>query len=157
MNTCITCQLIAQRDTGDAPLWDNIHRAQYWDLVHCNSTSLLGWLVLVARRHVGAIDEMTDEEVVEFGQMMRWTSIILKDLTGCLRTYVVQFAEAPGHQHVHFHIVPRLADLPDADRGPAIFRHLGVPPEDRQTEAAMNAFAQQVQSRLYDLLQTAEE
>ena len=49
MTNCLTCQLLAERDLGLRPLWDNIYRTQYWDVVHCNNTSLVGWLVLVVR------------------------------------------------------------------------------------------------------------
>src|SRR5688572_7534615 len=108
MTDCHTCELTKQRDSGDAPLWDNIYRTQYWDVVHCNRTSLLGWLILVARRHIAAVDELSEEEAVELGKLIRQVSTILKQLTGCVKTYVVQFAEAPGHQHVHFHIMPRM-------------------------------------------------
>lgn len=48
MVQCFTCDLLVRRDEGSAPLWDNIHRTLYWDVVHANSTSLPGWLVLEA-------------------------------------------------------------------------------------------------------------
>ena len=152
MDTCHTCDLVAKRDSGEAPPWDNIHRTPRWDVVHCNATSLLGWLVLVTRRHVAALDELTAEEALELGQLIRETSIILKALTGCAKTYVVQFAEAPGHHHVHFHIIPRATDLPPEARGPRIFQHLGVSPEDRLSDDVMNEFGQKVQQRLRDVL-----
>jgi diadenosine tetraphosphate (Ap4A) HIT family hydrolase len=33
----------------------------------------------------------------------------------------VQFAEHAEHPHVHFHIIPRMADLPDDHRSTGIF------------------------------------
>jgi diadenosine tetraphosphate (Ap4A) HIT family hydrolase len=63
---CLTCDLVRRRDAGDAPLWDNIHRTAHWDVVHSYNTSLPGWLVLVARRHVAAIDELTEHPHVHF-------------------------------------------------------------------------------------------
>lgn len=45
-------------------------------------------------------------------------------MTGCDKTYVAQFAEAAGFSHVHFHIVPRMPELPDEVRGPRVFRLL---------------------------------
>ena len=62
---CLTCDLIARRDRGEAPLWDSILRAASWDLVHSYNTALPGWLVLVARRHVEAIDELMANEAAE--------------------------------------------------------------------------------------------
>ena len=55
MKHCQTCELIARRDAGIAPLWDCIHRTAYWDIVHSYNTALPGWLVLVARRHIEAV------------------------------------------------------------------------------------------------------
>ena len=145
MHSCHICELITRRDSGSAPLWDRIYRDQYWDVVHSYNTSLVGWLVLVARRHIAAIDEMTEDEAVARGQMIRRVSVALKEVTGCEKTYVIQFAEASGHQHVHFHIVARMADLPEDFRGPLIFRHLGLPEDKRVTEAAMNELAAKLQ------------
>jgi diadenosine tetraphosphate (Ap4A) HIT family hydrolase len=144
MHDCHTCELVRRRDAGNAPMWDSIHRTPYWDVVHAYNTALPGWLCLVARRHIAAIDELTAEEAIEMGQLIRQISLALKEITGCVKTYVVQFAEAPGHQHVHFHIVPRMRDQPEDHKGPDIFKYLGVPEDDRISEAVMNQIALEV-------------
>jgi len=135
-------------DAGEAPLWDCIHRTAYWDVVHSYNTSLAGWLVVISRRHLTAIDEMTEDEAVELGRLIRRISVILKTLTGCAKTYVAQFAEHVEHPHVHFHIVPRMADLPEDRRGPNIFTYLGVPEEERVSETAMNQLASEIRRSL---------
>ncbi|MCP4428687.1 MAG: HIT family protein, partial [Chloroflexi bacterium] len=84
--TCHTCELLAQRDTGTAPLWDNVHRTQHWDVVHSYNTALPGWLVLVVRRHIEAIDELTETEAAELGVLMQRVSAALKEITGCVKT-----------------------------------------------------------------------
>ena len=147
-HSCKTCELIARRDAGIAPLWDCIHRARFWDVVHSYNTALPGWLVLVARRHIEAIDELTDEEAIELGGLLRRVSMALKEITGCLKTYVIQFAEAADHPHVHFHIVPRMADQPEDRRSTKIFGYLGVPEEERVSEETMNEIAAKVQKIL---------
>ena len=147
-DSCLTCDLIARRDAGDAPLWDSIHRTAHWDVVHSYNTSLPGWLVLVARRHVAAIDELTDEEAAELGLLLRRVSAALRVVTGCLKTYVVQFAEQAEHPHVHFHVIPRMADQPAERRGPAVFGYLGVPEGERVSEERMNAIAAEVRRLL---------
>ena len=148
MIECATCELVQRRDAGDAPLWDHIYRTPYWDVVHCNNTSLAGWLILVTRRHIAAVDEMTEEEAVELGRLIRQVSVILKEVTGCIKTYVVQFAEAPGHRHVHFHITPRMPDQREEHKGPGIFKHLGVSEEERVSEATMNEIALKIRRSL---------
>lgn len=148
--SCITCELTRRRNAGDAPPWDSIHRAQFWDVAHSFNTSLLGWLVVIARRHIEAVDQMTAPEAAELGDLIRRTSIALKQGTGCARTYVAQFAEAQGHHHVHFHVIPRMPGQPDDLRGPNIFKCLGVPADQRVTEAAMNDLAAKIRQSLSD-------
>ena len=151
MKYCKTCELIARRDAGITPLWDCIHRTQFWDVVHSYNTALPGWLVLVARRHIEAIDELTDEEAVELGILLRRVSLALKEVTGCLKTYVIQIAEAAEHPHVHFHIIPRMANQPEDRRSTKIFGYLGVPEEERVSEETMNEIATKVQEILLSL------
>ena len=148
MQICKTCELIVRRNEGTAPLWDCIYRASCWDVAHCYETSLPGWLVLVARRHIGSLSELTDLEAVELGQLIRNVSTALKDITDCQKTYVLQFAESPNHPHVHFHIIPRMANLPEDHRGIQIFKYLEVPEEERVSQEAMNNIGLKVRERL---------
>jgi len=145
---CHTCELIAQRDAGKAPPWDAILRTEYWDIVHAYNTSLPGWLVLVLRRHITAVAEMTETEAGELGNLIRRVSLALQKVTGCTKTYVVQFAEQAEHPHVHFHIIPRMADQPEAYRSTRIFNRLGVPPAERVTEETMNEIALSIRREL---------
>jgi len=156
MRTCKTCELITRRDKGTAPLWDSIYRTPFWDVVHCYETSLPGWLVLVARRHIVSLDELSEPEAIELGKLIRNVSFALKEITGCLKTYVLQFADAPQHQHVHFHIIPRMADIPDEPRGAQILGYLGVPEEERVSQEAMNAIGLKIRERLLSQAKAAE-
>lgn len=142
---CITCDLIAQRDDSTAPLWDCIYRTQFWDIAHCNAATIPGWLVLVARRHIEAIDELTHEEALELGVLLHQVSLALKQVVNYTKTYVVQFAEAEGHHHVHFHIIPRMANQPEERRGIKFFENLGGSGEERVSEEKMNEIAVKVQ------------
>ena len=149
MKQCMTCQLIARRDAGAAPLWDCIQRTQYWDIVHSYNTALPGWLVLVARRHIEALYELTPDEAAELGVLLRQVSVALRDVTGCLKTYVIQFAEAAEHPHVHFHIVPRMADQPEAYRSTRVFAYLDVSETERVSEERMNEIAARIRPLLH--------
>lgn len=147
MQGCKTCELISRRDKGNAPLWDEILRTPLWDVVHNYDTSLLGWLVLVVRRHLSAIDEITEEEAVELGVLLRRTSKALKEVVGCEKTYVLQFAEHPQHPHVHFHVIPRMADMPAEFRATGVFGY-SSPTQERLDEAEMNALAERLRPLL---------
>lgn len=142
--TCKTCELIARRNAGVAPPWDCIYRTSLWDVAHSYDTALPGWLVLVARRHIESLDELTDPEAVELGRLIRKASFALKEVTGCIKTYVIQFADTAEHPHVHFHIIPRMADEPDNRHGTQIFGYLGVPEAERVSQEVMNAIAVKV-------------
>ena len=148
MTYCRTCELIVRRDANSAPLWDCIYRTPLWDVVHSYDTALPGWLVLVARRHIESLDQLTDPEAVELGQLIHRTSFALKEVTGCVKTYVIQFAEKPEHSHVHFHIIPRMADQPENRHSIQVFGYLGVPEEERVSQEVMNIIAAKVRERL---------
>lgn len=148
MNNCYTCELSARRRAGDSPLWDNIYQTELWDVAHSYNTTLAGWMVLILHRHIEALDELTTAEAAELGGLIRRVSIALKAVTGCAKTYVVQFAEAAEHPHVHFHIIPRMADQPDEWRGTGIFNALNVDEDMRIGEAAMDAIAREMQAIL---------
>jgi len=140
--------MIARRNAGIAPLWDCIHQTTFWDVAHSYDTALPGWLVLVVRRHITAVDELTEAEAIELGLLIRRTSVALKEATGCLKTYVIQFAERADHPHVHFHIIPRMADQPAERNSTLIFGYLGVPEEERVSEDIMNSIAVKVRGIL---------
>ena len=148
MNACHTCTLTARRDAGAAPLWDNIYRTDHWDVVHSFNTSLPGWLVLVARRHMAAIAELTAAEAAELGDLQRRVSQALHAVTGCAKTYIIQFAEHPDHPHVHFHIVPRMANQPAERRSVNVFSCLGVAETERVSEEEMNEVGAQIRKFL---------
>jgi diadenosine tetraphosphate (Ap4A) HIT family hydrolase len=145
---CGTCDRIRQRDDGTAPLWDSIIRSDQWDVVHAYDTSLIGWIVLVPRRHIDAVDELTESEGHELSDLIRNVSSFLKRSLGCEKTYIMQFAEHPLHPHVHFHVVPRMPDIPKENMGANIFNYLIVDEALRVSEEDMNQLAQKLRDEL---------
>jgi diadenosine tetraphosphate (Ap4A) HIT family hydrolase len=148
MSECVTCELVRRRDRGEAPPWDRIGRTAYWDVVHAFGTAVEGWMVLVVRRHITAVAEMSDEEAIELGPLVKEVSRAAQQVLGCAKTYVVQFAEHRNHPHVHVHVIPRAADLPDEHQGPRIFGLLGVPDDQAVSEMRMNQLAEQLRADL---------
>ena len=144
MTACKTCELVAHRDKGEAPFWDCFYRTDYWDVVHKSETTLPGWLILVARRHLDAIDQLDEVEAGELGVLIHQTSKALKEVVGCVKTYVIQFAEHVDHPHVHFHIIPRMADIPDDHRGTNVFNYDATGEKEPISDAEMNDIASKV-------------
>ncbi|WP_131741143.1 HIT family protein [Actinomadura roseirufa] len=120
---CLSCEHEARWES--LPPRDRIARDAHWRLSHAFGTDLPGWLVLVPRRHVTSVAELTDAEAAALGDWQVRSSRALQAVVGCVKTYVAQFAEAEGFAHVHFHIVPRMGDLAEEFRGPRVFGLLG--------------------------------
>lgn len=151
-SACKTCELATRRRLGKAPLWDCIYQTEFWDVAHAFDTALPGWLVLVLQRHIESLDELTDQEASELGPLIRRVSLSLKTVIGCVKTYVIQFAEHEDHPHVHFHIVPRMADQPADRRSTQVFAYLGVSREESVSEDQMN----EIGARIRKYLQSTE-
>jgi diadenosine tetraphosphate (Ap4A) HIT family hydrolase len=65
------------------------------------------------------------------GPLLRSLTAALRTVTGCDKTYVALFAEAEGYAHVHFHVVPRMSNFTDDQRGPAsLHAFLGATDEE---------------------------
>ncbi|MEW1890668.1 HIT domain-containing protein [Streptomyces sp. IBSBF 3010] len=128
---CYTCG--KEADFDNLPPRERVDHDQHWRVAHALNTAVPGWLVLLPRRHVTAVHHLTDAEASALGIWQVKLSRALRSMTGCVKTYVAQFAEAEGFAHVHFHVVPRMADLPSAHRGPGVFELLRRPEQERVT------------------------
>jgi diadenosine tetraphosphate (Ap4A) HIT family hydrolase len=120
----------------------------HWRVSHAFDSALPGWLILVPRRHVISIADLTDAEAATLGAWQVRLARALRAVTGCAKTYVMQFAEQAGFAHVHFHVVPRMPDLPADRRGPHVFGYLGVPADHGLTERRRDEIAVAVRACL---------
>lgn len=143
---CYACGKEAQFD--ELPPRECLAFDQHWRVAHDFNTTVPGWLVLLPRRHVTAVHDLTDAEATALGTWQVELSRALRNVTGCVKTYVVQFAEAEGFAHVHFHIVPRMADLPPEHRGPGVFGLLRRPREERVTPDQADRIAHSLRAQL---------
>jgi diadenosine tetraphosphate (Ap4A) HIT family hydrolase len=143
---CYTC---AQEERGDAlPPRERIALDEHWRVAHSFNSALPGWLVLVPRRHVTAVGDLTDAEAQGLGAWQVRLSRALHQVTGCQKTYVVQFAEAEGFAHVHFHVVARPPDLPPEFRGPRVFQLLAAADRPQVSEQRMDELARELADQL---------
>ena len=146
MENCYACDRNA--DAADLQPWERIHVSEYWRLTLAFNASLPGWLVLLPLRHVEGLHELDTAEAEEMGRLLRAASAALIEVTDCLKTYVMLFAEAEGFSHLHLHVVPRNADLPAERRGPAVFAYLGAPPDQRVPESDRDLLAARLREAL---------
>lgn len=118
---CFSCDVLA---ADSPPPRDDIAHTDHWRVVHGFNSSLPGWLVLLPTRHIASFTELTPAAADELGGLVRRLGIALEEVTGCVKTYLMQFCEAEGFSHLHLHQVPRMPDQPDGARGPAVFTYL---------------------------------
>ncbi len=135
---CFSCE---QDRRDDLPPRERVWVTEHWRVAHAFDSALPGWLVVLPRRHAVAIAELRPEEAAQLGLMLIDVSRALAVVTGCLKTYVLQLAEAEGFAHVHFHVVPRAAGLPDDVRGPRVFSLIGRPVGERVAEDEQDRLA----------------
>ena len=126
------------------PVRERILLTDHWRVAHAVGSALPGWLVVQPRVHLRSITELAVEALAELGPLLHVVSSALKQVTGCVRTYLASFGEAPGVSHFHRHVVPRLEDHPPQWTGPGVFGALDRPEHLRVDEAAMDLVAAQL-------------
>jgi len=143
---CYACRNEARFES--LPPRERIAADDHWRVAHSFDSTLRGWLVLLPRRHVTSIADLTDAEAATLGVWQVRLSLALREMTGCAKTYVMQFAEKEGFAHVHFHVVARMPGLPAESRGPAVFRYAHRPGATPLSEADRDEFATALRSAL---------
>lgn len=124
----IECYSCRQEAGGFLSVREKIWTSPGWRVAHAFNSSLAGWLVVLPTRHVESVDELTVAESEVLGNLLREVSGALRSVTGCLKTYVIMFAEAEGFSHLHFHVVPRMSGFSEDRVGPKVFAYLKEEP-----------------------------
>lgn len=118
---CYPCD---QQAATSLPAREDVIHTDHWRVAHAFNSTLPGWLVLLPTRHVLSFTELAPEAADELGGLVRRLGIALEAVTGCVKTYLMQFSEAEGFAHLHIHMVPRMPDPPEDARGPRAFVYL---------------------------------
>ena len=118
---CYSCD---QQAKAAPPPREDVVRTDHWRAAHVFNSTLAGWLVLLPTRHVTAFTDLSADAADELGGLVRRLSLALESVTGCIKTYLMQFSEAEGFSHLHLHLVPRLPDHPADAIGPRVFSYL---------------------------------
>jgi len=118
---CYSCD---QQAAGAPPPREDVVHTEHWRVVHAFNSILPGWLILLPTRHLTAFTQLTPAAADELGGLVRRLSAALETVTGCVKTYLMQFSEAEGFSHLHLHLVPRSPDHPVDARGARVFTYL---------------------------------
>jgi diadenosine tetraphosphate (Ap4A) HIT family hydrolase len=139
---CYACQHNLQ-ELSALPSRERVYDDGRWRVAHAFTSALLGWMVVVPRRHVVSMAQLTAGEATAVGPLLAGLSRGLERNLGARKAYVAFFAEAEGFAHLHVHVVPRLAALPDDRRGPRVFGYLEEPADQRVSPDEMDRLANQ--------------
>lgn len=137
-DSCYSCE--ALRGERHISPGQRIFEGKWWVVEHAWPTSVVGWVVLVLRRHAGALHELAADELTEMGTLLARVVRALHAETDCAKEYLACFAEAEHFQHVHLHVVPRATGLPQELQGPRIFALLNPADGSQASVADVQAF-----------------
>lgn len=118
---CYSCDQLA---AASVPPREDVIHTGHWRVAHAFNSTLRGWLVLLPTRHVTSFTGLTPDAADELGGLVHRLSAALEAVTGCVKTYLMQFSEAEGFSHLHLHLVPRHADHPEETQGPRVFAYM---------------------------------
>ena len=123
--SCLSLQGIQRISPGPF-----IYEGSFWVVDHAYPTSLKGWLVIVLKRHVEALHDLTREEFQELAEIQYRLARVMGSSSAIEKEYMMCFAESEYFHHIHIHFVARPRDLQQEAIGPRIFTYLNV---DRQS------------------------
>jgi diadenosine tetraphosphate (Ap4A) HIT family hydrolase len=98
-----------------------VHEDEHWHVDHAISPPFApGWLIVKPKRHVESVGELTADEAQRLGPLLQRVCAAVERALGAERVYVCSFGEEV--RHVHFHVVPRTAEMPP--NGPLLLPEL---------------------------------
>lgn len=131
-------------DASALPPRERVFTNEFWR-VRVQDRPVPGWLLVVLRRHVGTLSELSADEAATLGPVLAAGTETLMKVLGCEKSYVMSFTESVAH--VHLHLVPRAPDLPPEFRAAAIFNYkagdvtLGEAERDSLAERLISAWS----------------
>jgi diadenosine tetraphosphate (Ap4A) HIT family hydrolase len=143
---CYPCD--QQIVSASLPPREDVVHTEHWRVAHAFDSTLPGWLVILPTRHVTSYTQVSEAAADELGGLVRRLGLALESVTGCAKTYLMQFSEAEGFAHLHLHLVPRQPDQPEDARGPRVFRYLVEDSQRWLPEAERDAIALAIRAEL---------
>ncbi len=143
---CWTCR----SNTGEKRIspGPTIFEGKYWFLEHAYPAKIVGWLVIVLKRHAEALHELTTEEFEELAQIQAKVIPLLHEELHSEKEYISCYAEMEHFRHIHVHVFARPADWPEELKGGGSFKLLKVTPEEAVPPKEIITFCELLKGRL---------
>jgi diadenosine tetraphosphate (Ap4A) HIT family hydrolase len=109
--------------------------------VHAFGSAIPGWLVVVCRRHITSMSQLTPQEATVVGPLLSTLSAALEDVLEARKAYMAFLAEAKSLEHLHVHVMLRKDDMPPEQRGKRVFDWLDMPKEEAITDEEADRIA----------------
>lgn len=124
-----------------------IFEGQYWLVEHAYPVKVIGWIVIVLKRHAQALHELTSEEFTELAEIQARLIPLLHEELNCEKEYVVCYAEMEHFRHIHFHVFAKPFNLPEELKGGGSFALLKVKGEEAVPSNKIIAFCELLRDR----------
>lgn len=145
--SCLSLQGIQRISPGSY-----IYEGLSWVVDHAYPTSLKGWLVIVLKRHVEALHDLTHEEFRELADIQYRLAQVMRSRASIEKEYMMCFSEAEHFHHVHIHFVAKPQDLPQEVKGPRIFSYLNVDQQSVIPPSEIKALCEELKEALIQQL-----
>jgi diadenosine tetraphosphate (Ap4A) HIT family hydrolase len=119
LDSCRVCRNLAGLERFSPGPW--IYEGKYWRVDHAYPVKVLGWLVVVLKRHTSFLHELTEAEFAELGWIQAHGTRLLHEILHNEREYMASFSEQQRYQHINVHILAVPADLPPEALGSLFF------------------------------------
>jgi diadenosine tetraphosphate (Ap4A) HIT family hydrolase len=124
-----------------------IYDGEYWLVEHAYPVAVIGWLVIVLKRHAEALHELTSDEFNELAQIQAKLTHSLFEELGCEKEYISCYAEAEHFRHIHFHVFAKPQDLSSDLKGGKSFALIKVAEDESVPSNEIIAFCEVLKNK----------
>lgn len=128
-----------------------IFEGKYWFVEHAYPVKIIGWIVIVLKRHAEALHELTAEEFAELGQIQSKLTRFLFEELHCEKEYISCYAEMEHFRHIHVHAFARPYDWTEELKGGRSFALLKVSAEEAVSAKEIVTFCELLKNRFADI------
>ena len=138
MSSCYSCL----SNTGENRISPGmpIYEGNYWIVEHAYPSGLLGWIVIVLKRHCEELHNLEKDEWKELSEIQYRLLKSLKKELDISKEYIACFAEIEGFKHIHLHVIPKTNAYDEDNKGTKAFQYLKVKEDERINDNMIIAF-----------------